>query len=66
MKAIVCTRYGPPDVLRLADLALLPGLLESGKLVPVIDRRYPLCGAADALRYLEEGHAKGKAVITVE
>jgi NADPH:quinone reductase-like Zn-dependent oxidoreductase len=48
------------------DLAILAGLLESGKLVPVIDRRYPLSGAADALRYLEEGHAKGKAVITVE
>ena len=48
------------------DLAILAGLLESGKLVPVIDRRYPLSGAADALRYLEEGHAKGKAVITVD
>ena len=48
------------------DLAILAGLLESGKLVPVIDRRYPLSGAADALRYLEKGHAKGKAVITVE
>jgi NADPH:quinone reductase-like Zn-dependent oxidoreductase len=47
------------------DLAILAGLLESGKLVPVIDRCYPLNDAADALRYLEEGHARGKAVITV-
>lgn len=48
------------------DLVILAGLLEAGKLVPVIDRRYPLSRAADALRYLEEGHAKGKAVIIVE
>jgi NADPH:quinone reductase-like Zn-dependent oxidoreductase len=48
------------------DLVLLKDLLESGKVVPVIDRRYPLSGVADALRYLGEGHAKGKVVIIVE
>ena len=48
------------------DLGLLNDLLETGKVVPVIDRRYPLSGAAEALRYLEEKHAKGKIVITVE
>jgi NADPH:quinone reductase-like Zn-dependent oxidoreductase len=48
-----------------ADLVFVRDLLESGKIVPVIDRSYPLSGVADALRYLEEGHARGKVVITV-
>jgi NADPH:quinone reductase-like Zn-dependent oxidoreductase len=48
------------------DLVLLKDLLEAGKVVPVIDRRYPLSGVAEGLRYLEEGHAQGKVVITVE
>jgi NADPH:quinone reductase-like Zn-dependent oxidoreductase len=48
------------------DLDLLKDLLETGKVVPVIDRRYPLNGVAEALSYLEEKHAKGKIVITVE
>jgi NADPH:quinone reductase-like Zn-dependent oxidoreductase len=47
------------------DLAFVIGLLEAGKVVPVIDRRYPLSDVADAIRYLEEGHARGKVVITV-
>ena len=47
------------------DLVLLKDLLETGKVVPIIDRRYPLTGVAEALRYLEEGHAQGKIVITV-
>ena len=48
------------------DLAFLKDLLEAGKVVPIIDRRYPLNEVAAALRYLEEGHAQGKVVITVE
>lgn len=48
-----------------ADLVIVKGLLESGKVKPVIDRCYPLSQAAQALRYLEEGHARGKVVITV-
>jgi NADPH:quinone reductase-like Zn-dependent oxidoreductase len=48
------------------DLVCLKDLLESGKIVPVIDRRYPLRDVAEAVRYLEEGHARGKVVITVE
>ncbi len=48
------------------DLVLLKDLLEAGKVVPIIDRRYPLSDVAEALRYLEEGHAQGKVVITVE
>ncbi len=47
------------------DLAWMKELLESGKVVPVIDRCYPLRAVPEALRYLEEGHAQGKVVITV-
>jgi NADPH:quinone reductase-like Zn-dependent oxidoreductase len=48
------------------DLDLLKDLLEAGKVVPIIDRRYPLSGVAEALRYLEEGHAQGKVVISLD
>jgi NADPH:quinone reductase-like Zn-dependent oxidoreductase len=48
------------------DLAFLKELLEAGKIIPVIDRCYPLSEVPEAIRYLEEGHAKGKIVITVE
>ena len=48
------------------DLALLADLLEAGKVIPVIDRCYPLSDAAEAIRYLEKGHAQGKIVLTVE
>ena len=47
------------------DLAVLSELLEGGKVTPVIDRTYPLSAAAEAIRYLEEGHARGKVAITV-
>jgi NADPH:quinone reductase-like Zn-dependent oxidoreductase len=48
------------------DLVVITELCEAGKVVPIIDRRYPLREVALALRYLGEGHAKGKVVITVE
>ena len=48
------------------DLVFLKELLEAGKVVPVIDRRYPLSEVPEALRYLEEGRHLGKIVITVE
>jgi NADPH:quinone reductase-like Zn-dependent oxidoreductase len=47
------------------DLVFVRELLEAGKVVPVIDRRYPLRETAEAIRYVEEGHAQGKVVITV-
>jgi NADPH:quinone reductase-like Zn-dependent oxidoreductase len=47
------------------DLLTIRELLEAGKVKPVIDRCYPLNEAADAIRYLEQGHAQGKVVITV-
>jgi NADPH:quinone reductase-like Zn-dependent oxidoreductase len=47
------------------DLAILEELFAAGKVAPVIDRHYPLSEVPEALRYLEEGHAKGKVVITV-
>jgi NADPH:quinone reductase-like Zn-dependent oxidoreductase len=47
------------------DLDFMKDLLESGKVVPVIDRRYRLSEAAQALGYLAEGHARGKVVLTI-
>ena len=49
-----------------ADLLILKELIESNKVRPVIDRTYALSEVAQALRYLEEGHARGKVVITIE
>ncbi|MCX6173379.1 MAG: NAD(P)-dependent alcohol dehydrogenase [Ignavibacteriales bacterium] len=51
--------------IKKTDLVLLKEFLEAGKIVPVIDKRYKLSEAADAMRYIEEGHAKGKVVINI-
>src|SRR5437870_3070767 len=48
------------------DLTVLADLMESGKVKPVIDRRYKLSEVPAAIAYLEEGHARGKVVITVD
>ncbi len=48
------------------DLATLRDLMAAGKITPVIDREYPLAEAAEAIRYLEEGHARGKVIITFD
>lgn len=48
-----------------ADLRTLAGLLEAGRLTPVLDRGYPLPETADALREVEAGHVRGKIVITI-
>jgi NADPH:quinone reductase-like Zn-dependent oxidoreductase len=55
----------PPQPPNESDQVVLKELLESGKLRPVIDRRFSLSEIPDALRYLETGHARGKVVITV-
>jgi NADPH:quinone reductase-like Zn-dependent oxidoreductase len=48
------------------DLARLGELIQSGKVTPVIDRRYKLSETAEALRYLEKGHARGKVIVEVD
>lgn len=48
------------------DLLFIAGLCTAGKIIPVIDRQYPLSEVPAALRYLGEGHAKGKLVITLD
>jgi len=48
------------------DMMVLADLMQSGKVTPVIDRTYKLKETTDALRYLEQGHARGKVVVTVE
>jgi NADPH:quinone reductase-like Zn-dependent oxidoreductase len=47
------------------DLVTLGELIESGKITPVIDRTYPLTELPGAIGYLEQGHARGKVVITM-
>jgi NADPH:quinone reductase-like Zn-dependent oxidoreductase len=48
------------------DLIIMGELLKAGQVVPIIERCYPLSEAAEAVRYLAEGHARGKVVITLE
>jgi NADPH:quinone reductase-like Zn-dependent oxidoreductase len=47
------------------DLRIIADLMQSGKVTPVIDRTYTLSEVPEALRYLEQGHARGKVVISV-
>jgi NADPH:quinone reductase-like Zn-dependent oxidoreductase len=48
------------------DLTFLGELMQSGTVKPVIDRTYKLSDLADAIRYLEQGHARGKVVVTAD
>ncbi len=48
------------------DLIVIAEMMNAGKLTPVIDRRYRLTDVAEAIRYLEDGHAKGKVVVSLE
>ena len=48
-----------------ADLLVLKELCEAGTVRPMIDRRFPLSEVSSAVRYVEDGHARGKVVVTV-
>jgi NADPH:quinone reductase-like Zn-dependent oxidoreductase len=50
----------------LTDIVHVAELCEAGKVVPLIDRRYPLAETAEAIRYLGDGHVRGKVVVTVD
>ena len=70
-RAIVLSRFVDADLRTFVatmprqDLLALSELIEAGKVCPVIDRTYPLAEAPEAIRYLEQGHARGKVVITI-
>ena len=71
LRAPVLSRFVPQRLAAVmvsenaADLLVLAQLIESGQVTPVIDRTYPLSQAPDAIRYMQQGHARGKVVITV-
>ena len=71
LKAFVLSRFVGQKLLMIGakitteDLTTLVELLNTGKVTPVIDRRYRLSEVPEALRYLELGHARGKVVVTV-
>jgi NADPH:quinone reductase-like Zn-dependent oxidoreductase len=66
LSPFVSQRLAPFEAKRSReDLQALRELIEAGKVSPVIDRTYPLSDLPDAMRYLEEGHARGKVVVTV-
>ena len=72
LRALVMSRFVSQTLVpflarrRKEDLIIMQELLEAGKVTPVIDRTYPLSEVSEAVRYLEEGHARGKVVITLE
>jgi len=72
LKALVLSRFVSQDMvfflarLNKEDLTIMRELMEAGKATPVIDKRYRLSEIPEAIRYLEEGHARGKVVITLE
>jgi NADPH:quinone reductase-like Zn-dependent oxidoreductase len=72
IKALMLSPFvGQEFVLLLAkmdkdDLAILGDLMQAGKVTPVIDRRYRLSEVPAAIRYSEEGHARGKIIIDLE
>jgi NADPH:quinone reductase-like Zn-dependent oxidoreductase len=48
------------------DLDVLRDMMQTGKLTPVIDKRYKLSETAQAIGYLEQGHARGKVIVDVD
>jgi NADPH:quinone reductase-like Zn-dependent oxidoreductase len=71
LKALVWSRFVRQQFrmfmarLTKEDLIVLRNLLEAGKVTPVIGQRYKLNEVPEAIRYLEEGHARGKVIITL-
>ena len=64
--AFVSQRLRPlPSRQNRAELLAVTGLIEDGTLTPVVDRTYPLADTAEGLRYVEQGHTRGKIVVTV-
>jgi NADPH:quinone reductase-like Zn-dependent oxidoreductase len=64
--AFVAQRLRPlPSRQNRAELLAVTGLIEDGKLIPVIGRTCPLAETADGLRTVEQGHTRGKIVVTV-
>jgi len=70
--ALVLSRFGSQKLLTFLarptkdDLTIMRDLMKAGKVTPVIDRRYTLSEVPEAIRYLEEGHARGKVVISLD
>jgi NADPH:quinone reductase-like Zn-dependent oxidoreductase len=71
IKALIWSQFSSRKLIGLLakstkeDLTTLQNLMETGKVTPVIDRHYKLSELPKAIRYLEEGHARGKVVITL-
>ncbi|MGB9457818.1 MAG: NAD(P)-dependent alcohol dehydrogenase [Bryobacteraceae bacterium] len=71
IKMVVLSRFSSQNLVMVLaksnkeDLTLIRQLMEAGKVTPVIDKRYQLSEVPEAIRYLEEGHARGKVVITL-
>jgi NADPH:quinone reductase-like Zn-dependent oxidoreductase len=64
--AFVSQRLRPlPTRQNQEELLAVTRLIEDGKLTPVVDRTYPLANTAEGLRHVEQGHARGKAIVTV-
>jgi NADPH:quinone reductase-like Zn-dependent oxidoreductase len=64
--AFVSQRLRPlPSRQNRAELLAVTGLIQDGKLMPVVDRTYPLAETAEGLRTVEQGHTRGKIVVTV-
>ena len=66
MALFVSQRVRAPEMApNPADLITLTGLIESGKLTPVIEQTYPLIEVPQAIRHLRQGHTRGNLVITI-
>jgi NADPH:quinone reductase-like Zn-dependent oxidoreductase len=72
LKAVVLSRFVSQKLVMILakpskeDLTILHELLKDGKITPVIDKRYRLSEVPEAIRHLEQGHARGKVVINVQ